>query len=282
MHRAVSTAEISKPREQAAKAQALYTQVLKHFDRNFDNWDDAAEQLSSPDKLFEIPFPYAGAHRPKRFKEGHTTKNSYRYMGREIFGKLLDSVMDAIEGSKTLDLWVYGPIGYGKSHLLATMVYYLTCRRRKVIYLPDCRICEHMHVSYVLTAMFFAWANDQEKLEKIILLETEKDIQRFLNTDTDDVVFIIDQVNALDEENKTDMTNKSTVRNWLNKCRGESRTLLSTSANNVSFMRTPHQQDNHDVIHVYGGFNDVSLNSCQHYNFLLFCVSFKSNNVYLG
>ena len=70
-----------------------------------------------------MPFPFVGNILPtERFK---VTKDGYwKYMGREIFTELLNMV-DTLKTNPVAGLWLYGTIGYGKSHILAALACYL-------------------------------------------------------------------------------------------------------------------------------------------------------------
>ncbi|PGH23092.1 hypothetical protein AJ80_02866 [Polytolypa hystricis UAMH7299] len=168
-NRAIALGEGSGPRERAAKAKGRHSQAL-----------------------------------PQRFKQGDLSQSTYRYMGRENFADLLDSFLGVLRReSNVLDLWIYGPVGYRISHLLTTITYCLTAQGRKVIYLPDCPLGEAVTFRYVQTAMFFTWANDPAKIERIISLRTLDDIEWFLGLINDKVIFVVAQFNTLDEDAKS-------------------------------------------------------------------------------
>lgn len=238
-------------KERAVKAANLRTHIMSHFHQHFNGFDDAKKKLSSPESYISLPFPYAGPALPSRFKFEYEDVTTYKYMGREIFSQLFDVLTSILQGGNLMDLWVFGPIGYGKSHLLATMTYLLTAQGYRVIYLPDCRFCEKDPFCYVQTAMFFAWGDDPVKLGQIKQLRSQDDIQEFLSHNAN-VLFIIDQINALDEKSGEHTKNK--VLEWMDRCRSGSKTLLSTSANNTSYVTTRHQQNNEKTFRVYGGF----------------------------
>jgi hypothetical protein len=84
------------------------------------------------------------------------------------------------ESRSLTEVWVYGLIGNGKSHLLATLVYYLTAQGRRVIYLPDCRICYRHPVCYIQQALLFIWADQPEGADQIINLGTMEEVGWFL------------------------------------------------------------------------------------------------------
>ena len=130
--------------------------------------------------------------------------------------------------------WLYGTRGYGKSHLLAALVCYLTATGDRVVYIPDCRACVEDPILYVRTAMLFAWANDDTTLEKIVALSTMEEIAQFFQSPRLEVIFVIDQMNGLEvlEKSKTDIRRSyEEVYLWLVRCRVRQKAILSASAN---------------------------------------------------
>jgi hypothetical protein len=51
--------------------------------------------------------------------------------------KLLDGLQQMRKSHNWTALWVYGTKGYGKPHLLAALVCYLTAQEERVVYIPD-------------------------------------------------------------------------------------------------------------------------------------------------
>ena len=140
---------------------------------------DAATQLSNPAFHTNLPFPFIGRTLPNRFKMDKTQK--WFYMGREKFVELLNSLDDEEWGINRSALWVYGTKGYGKSHILAALICYLSAKGMRVIYIPDCRECIKDPVEYFRTAMLFAWADDNKMQKLIITLDTLDKIHNFFN-----------------------------------------------------------------------------------------------------
>ncbi|KAK2783618.1 hypothetical protein FQN52_009545 [Onygenales sp. PD_12] len=258
LNKAVSR-DLTLPEERMQEVQVRCAEVLKHFQQTFSDANDAKKKLSNPETYIDLPFPYTGLRMPDRFKGGHSPCGSYWYMGREEFARIADSFIDVLRGSNVLDLWLYGPIGYGKSHILAALVYYLTSTGHRVIYIPDCRLCHRNPVTYVQNSMFFAWADDRAKLDKILSFRTLEDIEGFMRLYGKGVTFIIDQVNPFTPDDMTGQNENEKIRSWLDRCRGYLPALLSTSANNSSFLSTSHRQSNEKTIYVQGGFSDSEM-----------------------
>jgi hypothetical protein len=98
---------------------------------------------------------------PERFRIDRQA--NWLYFGREKFAKLLDMFEDMQSNQTCSTLWLYGTQGYGKSHLLATLVCCLVAKGERVVFIPDCRECVKRPVDYIQAAMIFAWADDDEK-----------------------------------------------------------------------------------------------------------------------
>jgi DNA replication protein DnaC len=69
------------------------------------------------------------------------------------------------------ETWLCGTEGFGKSHLIATLVCYLTAKGDRTIYIPDCGACLKNPFRYIQAAMLFAWANNEEKQAEIVRIE---------------------------------------------------------------------------------------------------------------
>lgn len=71
------------------------------------------------------------------------------------------------------------------------------------MFIPDCRECVKRPVSYIQAAAIFAWADDKQRLKEIMELCTMEMIARFFDR-TAEIVFVIDQLNALEPEKEKD------------------------------------------------------------------------------
>src|SRR6266480_2370546 len=182
--------------------------------------DDIAVKFSDPAFHNKLLFPFVGSTVPSRFDIDN--ENKWFYVGREIFTKLLNEVQKPWLPNRS-SLWVYGTRGYGKSHLLAALVYYLSPTEKKIVYIPDCRQCLVGPIPYVRAAMLFAWKDDESR-SRIMRLRTMNEIYEFfqehrdLRNDDGEIIFVIDQMNALqesDEDNDNEKSAKADLRSWL-------------------------------------------------------------------
>ena len=114
----------------------------------------AAWMFSNPAQKILLPFPSLYEQLPTiRF---HLNNGIWKYMGREKFKELLKKV-EELKQNPHVGLWLYGTIGYGKSHLLAALVCHLVSRGDVVFYVPDCRILARHPLRYLKAAMLLAW-----------------------------------------------------------------------------------------------------------------------------
>jgi len=219
-------------------------------------------QLSNPTFSTKLPFPFVGYAVPGRFDValGDNSRNWF-YMGRELFAVLTDRFERFCQDPRRDSLIVYGTRGYGKSHLLAALVCLLAAEKTKVVYVPDCRAFMKKPVSYMRAAMLFAWADDESKQQTIMTLQTLEEIDKFLAKQSE-VVFVIDQLNALErkkDDDESTASEKTRLHRWLQGLVMEAKAILSSSANNHSILKGWSRPDNSEILHVYGGLTEVSL-----------------------
>jgi len=219
-------------------------------------------QLSNSAYETKLPFPFVGNTIPNRFEVDKESDEKYwRYMGREKFADLINEFEGIRHDPGYTALYVYGTRGYGKSHLLAALVCVLTAREVKVVYIPDCREFSQDPVQHMITAMLFAWADDESKQRDIVALETQEDIYQFL-IGQEDVVFVIDQLNALQIRKDDEYADeKKQLYRWLGRLRTFKKAILSSSANNHTFLSEAMKQSSEKMMFVYGGLTEVSLRS---------------------
>jgi chromosomal replication initiation ATPase DnaA len=183
-------------------------------------------------------------------------KYRWRYIGREKFTELLSEFRLVQKESKYKRLWIYGTSGYGKSHLLAALVCYLTALGERVIYIRDCGSFIENPVEYLQTAMLFAWT-DKATQDKILTLDTEDKIKKFLGGQWN-VVFIIDQMEQLSEA-RTGSQAKAKLLALITNLISSRKAVLSTSANYQEFLNRQDEQNNDRTMYVYGGLTPVCL-----------------------
>jgi NACHT domain len=220
--------------------------------------------LSNPTFDTKLPFPFVGQMIPGRFKvNGKDNESNWFYTGREKFAELRKEFERVRNSPQHSALIIYGTRGYGKSHLLAAFVCCLAASEEKVVYIPDCREFMNQPIQYIRAAILFAWADDKSEQQTIMALDSLEKIDQFFQGQSG-VVFVIDQLNALEKEEGDDeptITEKARLRVWLQRLRATGKALLSSSANNHSILNKALKQSSEKVVYVYGGLTEVGLSN---------------------
>jgi len=217
----------------------------------------AVALLSDPERQHDLPFPITYMGTSSRFA---VSQGVWRYVGREKFPELLRQLEFVRKEISYNELWVYGTRGYGKSHLLAALVCYLSALGECVIYIPDCRNWLRNPVAYFKAAMLFAFT-DKAAQDRILTLETTKGINDFLGR-YEHVHFVIDQMNALNAkagDHENIRLAKISLSDWISCLISARKAVLSSSANNHDFLIQQNRQNYNHIMHVYGGLTKVCL-----------------------
>ena len=158
---------------------------------------------------------------PCCFKTSGRNPINYRYFGSTIFRDIYQNIQSLMDSTNCMDLLLDGPLGVGKSHILATIAYLLTAQGYRVIYLPDCRDLLRDSVRYLRHAMLLAWADDWDKTKQILQMKTQNHIEKFLASHEGDssVFFVLGRFDALNEEKCGHRMNKTKFAEFLNACR---------------------------------------------------------------
>jgi hypothetical protein len=229
---------------------------------------------SNPETLISLPFPFLGDDKPvDRFsiKDGN-----FRYMGRKAFDDVLNIINDLLLGDGYKKFFIYGTMGYGKSYILATMVCFLFRTGKRVVYLPDCHGLAMDTVNYVKSALYLAYENNSDKISEINDCETLDEIVKFCKEESEPLYIVVDQLNALDGHNNTEIneTIKQRTIEFLNQMTTKHYFIKSSSANNISALHLKLKQTNEKKIELYGGLNEVNLNKCVMLEYLYIYVIF--------
>ncbi|GBC23505.1 uncharacterized protein OCT59_011120 [Rhizophagus irregularis] len=188
---------------------------------------DDPNVYSNPENLISLPFPFIGERRPvERFS---IRDNKFLYMGRKAFDKVLKTINELESGNGYMDFFIYGTMGYGKSYILATIV-------------------------------FLTYSDDSVKMSGIHSCTTLDDIIEFCNPpeQEEQLYFIVDQMNALDSYNDTGIDDllKKKIKSSLNEMSINHYYIKSSSANNTSALHLSIKQANKKKIELYGGFDE--------------------------
>ena len=267
-----------------ASANAIW-QMIEAISPNGDLYSD-------PSNRMVLPFPFPDNKPADRFDlhPASIDVETFTFMGRTRFRHLLNQLSDCSKESTTLsegaplnddsafsstqvglsapplslctgdipEIFLYGTIGWGKSHLLAAMVCLLMRNGRKVVYLPDCRAMLQYPVRYFSSALVLTFASDPIIQQQAAALETDDQIIRFCNQFVD-LIFIVDEWNALDPEMKHDSLEKSNLRSLIYRAACVNDLVMAASANNLTGREIrAGKQLNMNVQTLFGGLDKVS------------------------
>ncbi|GES90603.1 hypothetical protein GLOIN_2v1786107 [Rhizophagus clarus] len=174
-----------------------------------------------------------------------------------MFDYVLDKILGLAIGDSFMDCFIYGTIGYGKSYILATIACFLLRTGKRVVYLPDCRELAKDPEDYIKLALILAYADNIEEINEISACKTTDDIVAFCKS-SEPLYFIVDQMNALDYRNNTEIVEgkKVAILDVLNRMTSEHYYVKSSSANNESALYLIQKQTNDRRIELYGGFDE--------------------------
>ncbi|PKC55633.1 hypothetical protein RhiirA1_113727 [Rhizophagus irregularis] len=208
------------------------------------------EVYSNSKTLISLSFPFLGNDEPvERFsiKDG-----KFWYIGRKAFDDVLKIIKEFVFGDGYMKCFIYGTIGYGKSHILATIVWFLLRTGKRVVYLPDFHELAIDPVDYVKSALYLAYENNNYKINKIYTCKTLNEIEKFCKEESEPLYIVVGQMNFLDSHNSTE------IIEFLNRIARNHFYIKSSSANNRSvlclkFLKV--KQTNEKRIELYGGFD---------------------------
>ena len=168
--------------------------------------------------------------------------------------------LTADAGSKSHTTFIYGTIGWGKSHLLAAMVCLLMRKGRKVVYLPDCKEMLHKPVEYFRAALLLTFASQPVVQALVARLLTIEDLVLFCDSHTD-LTYVIDQFNALEQDMKKDdqetLQKKAYARRMIDGATTSRARVMAASANNLTARVIHDKQLNMNIQTLFGGMDQV-------------------------
>ena len=227
--------------------------------------------LSDPNTFITLPFPSPLRTPAERFAIQRDTVKRFQYMGRSHFQDLLTAVADPrfLDGSSTL--YLYGPSGTGKSHLLAALVFHLIREGERVVFIPDCGdLLTNLRI-VIREALLFAFHDNPYLCDEINRTNDIDDLVRFVEQRAHHTLYIIvDQRNALDPNGLLDLQGDDKIAAFrtIDKLRAFQRYIFSASANEQSDREHRDKQTEINTLEYRAGLNEV----CPHLlNYLVSC-----------
>ena len=243
----------------------IKTDNLCIFHGAFQEIDNRPGWYSNPRNMGLLPFPMLYSRLPiDRFHLKEEPVKVFEYMGREHFGRLWDSVQLLRIGSGFSQLFLHGNMGGGKSHMLAALAGLLFCLGKRPVYIPDCRQMLLDPLSYIQSAMLcsFADPSSSSHRDKIrSFLKTDDALEFCGNLDATHLYFIIDQINALEDEapNADSVANhrKEALKTFLQRITLNHYSITSASANYRTARRMAQKQTGEIKMSMMGGMSKV-------------------------
>ncbi|RHZ84084.1 hypothetical protein Glove_85g77 [Diversispora epigaea] len=217
---------------------------------------DTCEVYSDPKNFLTLPFPFPGSDKPvDRF--AINVDGFFTFMGRTEFNNVLSEIMTFRLGTGYREMFIYGTVGYGKSHILTAIACFLLRSRRRVVYLPDCRKLIVGGMDYIKSALFLTYVDDDTKTAQIDACESFDQIIKFCEELGETLYFIVDQMNALDYYDGTgaDSERKRQVKEDIDRLCLNHYYIKSSSANNHTVLHFMQKQTSEKKIALYGGFD---------------------------
>lgn len=217
--------------------------------------------FSDPYMVISLPFPSPLWAPPERFTIKGGIVTTFQYMGRTIFRNILKEVEDTNFQVGRHGLFLYGPSGTGKSHILAALVCHLIKNGKKVMYIPDCVRLLEDHEAYIQQALLFTFYDDADAIKAIIRAQGMHDLLQFINQQPAFSLYIIvDQCNGLEiGALGVDMKATSKVVIWdsLHKLCRSQKYIFSASTNGNSVRFQDRKQSDIKIINMLCGLNEV-------------------------
>jgi len=212
---------------------------------------------SDPSRVLSLPF-LSQIRRSDRFNLSSTY--SFSFMGRESFREVWATIMKVEKKRLHIGaIYVYGSMGFGKSHILAALVCALTRQNRQVIYIPHCGEAYRDPQYHMERAFLFAFADSPSDVKCISQWKNFDDIIVFCRS-KNRLYFVIDQENALDpDEESKDMDNarKLAFLELIQRCTTGHITITSATANVNSYKKTKRIRTNDAKVFLIGGMTRV-------------------------
>ncbi|CAG8762263.1 4146_t:CDS:2, partial [Gigaspora rosea] len=218
---------------------------------------DIGDIYSDPKNFLTLPFPYPGSNKPvDRFAIG--SNGFFTFMGRKKFNSVLDKINEFRSSTGYMKMFIYGTVGYGKSHILTAIACFLIRIGKRVVYLPDCRELAVNPVEYIKSALFLTYVDDDVETSEINACKNFDQIIAFCGSLDETLYFIVDQMNALDDCNDTGINpeKKRQVKENIDKLCWNHFYIKSSSANNHAVLHLKQKQTNEKKITLYGGFDE--------------------------
>jgi hypothetical protein len=132
---------------------------------------------------------------------------------------------------------------------------------RKVVFLPDCKALLRDPVDYFRSALLLTFAAEPSVQKQVTSLCTVEAVIGFCKA-RNDLTFIVDQFNALEQDMKKDDTEtlkrKAVAQRLIDRSTSDRALLKAASANNLTARVIHDKQLNMNIVTLFGGMTQVS------------------------
>lgn len=220
--------------------------------------DSGLLQNISGSIYYDLYYPSSSSSR-RRNRFGYDDEGRFNVMIRETFVPLLKEVETAIR-HRSGDIMLQGTSGSGKSHELTVLVCYLMAQEKKVVFLPDCKKLLRTPTLGVIDALIQAFHGDRNMQYKILDCGLDRSkISELLHFHEERLIFVIDQLDALDYKDKGGGSEKAQgLLNWLDELSALHIRITSASAHCDFYKQLGWKTGSHKVLFRSSGFSDVS------------------------
>ena len=219
--------------------------------------------FAKPDLFTELPFPSPIPPPYERFSWSKPPGGveRFQYIGREMFAQLQDSIRQPDIQNEFNRLYLYGPSGTGKSHLLAALVCQLVLDKERVFYIPDCRrlVVEDPFL-HIQNALLFAFHGDLRAYSRITGARTLDQLLWFRRSQPPlSFYVVIDQCNALEFRDTNDQYRgrKEQILQFLNAIGTGQKYIYSASSNEQASSDAEGKQLNIKTLYFRSGMSKV-------------------------
>ena len=175
--------------------------------RNYIMTNFVGVDFSTP-IYYKLPFPFLGLQLPSHrfnfnnFSSDTEELNIFKFLGREKFKDIAQLIESSIVNMNAANnFYIYGTIGYGKSHILAALVCHLCIKNYRVVYIPDCGAFKSDMLSYIKYSLLWTYADKDKKISEILKLNSIDEVTKFFKNETrQKICFIVDQYNEIEKD----------------------------------------------------------------------------------
>lgn len=222
---------------------------------------DNLEDYCNPESCQKLPFLFPLEIPSDRFSLDES--GDFQYYGRQAFRDLYTAAK-SMKFRGTRLYFLHGTFGTGKSYLLAALACLLVKEGRSVVYLPDCRAMLRNPFEYLRAALELTFAGNITARTFLRSATELEELGQFCSAASGEfrLLFIIDQVNALDPQDEAvdryPSDRKRLVHNLLDSITSLHLKLASSSGNYLHAQHDILRQTGEKRLCLYGGLSKVS------------------------